>query len=169
MITVDQIVDATGCKRQRVEANWPFVLRALEDIGIGDDMTQIAAVATIAVETGVFAPIIEKRASQEKQPAIWSLQNRYWDSGFMGRGYVQLTWKENYDKYGKAIGVDLVNNPDMALEPETAAKILAYYFKEKKVNESANAKDWRRTRVRVNGGLIGYDKFAAIVKLLGGM
>lgn len=43
---------------------------------------------------------------------------------YCGRGFVQLTWKNNYDKMGKLIGVDLVTNPDKALEVPIATKIL---------------------------------------------
>jgi len=43
---------------------------------------------------------------------------------YCGRGYVQLTWKNNYRRAGEEIGVDLVRLPDKALEPENAAKIM---------------------------------------------
>lgn len=43
---------------------------------------------------------------------------------FFGRGYVQLTWRSNYEKAGKKLGIDLVNNPDLALDPKVAAKIM---------------------------------------------
>jgi hypothetical protein len=43
---------------------------------------------------------------------------------YIGYGYVQLTWKENYAKVGKLIGVDLIAYPEKALEPEIAAKIM---------------------------------------------
>ena len=33
---------------------------------------------------------------------------------FKGRGYIQLTGRWNYGHYGKMIGVDLVNNPQLA-------------------------------------------------------
>lgn len=45
---------------------------------------------------------------------------------FYGRGYVQITWEDNYKKLGKAIGVDLFNDPDKALEPKVAAEIAVY-------------------------------------------
>ena len=41
---------------------------------------------------------------------------------YRGRGYVQLTWKENYRKIGNELGIDLVNNPDRASEPWIAAQ-----------------------------------------------
>jgi len=41
-----------------------------------------------------------------------------------GRGYVQLTWYENYELMGRLLGIDLLNNPDLALVPQYAAKIM---------------------------------------------
>src|ERR1035437_5975070 len=46
----------------------------------------------------------------------------YWP--FIGRGFVQLTWRANYEKAGALIGVDLVAHPELALQPDIAAKIL---------------------------------------------
>lgn len=43
---------------------------------------------------------------------------------FCGRGYVQLTWANNYIRAGDIVGVDLVNNPDLAMQPDIAAKIM---------------------------------------------
>ena len=43
---------------------------------------------------------------------------------YCGRGYVQLTWKNNYAKAGKVCGVDLVADPDRAMEPLHAAQIM---------------------------------------------
>lgn len=43
---------------------------------------------------------------------------------YCGRGYVQLTWKNNYVRAGKECGVDLVAYPDKAMEPAIAAKIM---------------------------------------------
>ena len=46
------------------------------------------------------------------------------DHIYYGRGYIQLTWLTNYIKLGKLLGIDLVNDPDLALDPVVAAKIL---------------------------------------------
>ena len=43
---------------------------------------------------------------------------------YYGRGYVQLTWKYNYKKLGDLIGVDLLNKPTLALQPDVASEIM---------------------------------------------
>jgi putative chitinase len=43
---------------------------------------------------------------------------------YRGRGYVQCTWEKNYEKAAALTGVDLVNNPDLAMLPDIAAKIM---------------------------------------------
>lgn len=73
---------------------------------------------------------------------------------YRGRGYVQITWKNNYAKLGDALGYDLVNNPDEALDPVVAYEVMAYgmrkgIFTGKKLSDyitetSANYRDARR-------------------------
>lgn len=41
-----------------------------------------------------------------------------------GRGFVQLTWQGNYVRAGQELDVDLITDPDEALNPEIAARIL---------------------------------------------
>lgn len=44
---------------------------------------------------------------------------------YYGRGYVQLTWEENYRKMGNKLGINLLgDNKDRALEPNIAAEIM---------------------------------------------
>lgn len=45
---------------------------------------------------------------------------------YYGRGLVQLTWKANYERADNELGLggELVRNPDLALTPAVAAKIL---------------------------------------------
>lgn len=48
---------------------------------------------------------------------------------YRGRGYVQLTGRDNYTRAGRALGLDLVNNPDLAAKPDIAAKIALWFWK----------------------------------------
>jgi hypothetical protein len=43
---------------------------------------------------------------------------------WLGRGYVQLTHKTNYARAGRELGLDLVGNPGLAMQPTVAALIL---------------------------------------------
>lgn len=49
---------------------------------------------------------------------------------YVGMGYVQLTWKANYEKASKALGVDFVANPQLLLESKYAAPILVTGMRE---------------------------------------
>lgn len=75
-----------------------------------------------------------------------------------GRGFAQLTWEANYKKAGDAIGVDLIKNPDLAMEPENAAQILVLgmkdgWFTGKKLSDYITLKrsDYTNARRIVNG------------------
>lgn len=43
---------------------------------------------------------------------------------YFGRGYVQLTWRANYKRLGARIGVNLEDQPELALDPTFAARIM---------------------------------------------
>lgn len=79
---------------------------------------------------------------------------------YYGRGYVQLTWRYNYQKAGQALGLGnaLVLHPDHALEPATAYRIMSYgmrvgMFTGKKLADYINASqcDYLNARRIING------------------
>ena len=74
---------------------------------------------------------------------------------FKGRGYIQLTGRYNYKKYGDKIGVDLVNNPELAADPDVALKIAAAYWDSKGLNKLADEDNIRAITKRINGGYNG--------------
>jgi predicted chitinase len=47
---------------------------------------------------------------------------------FIGRGYIQLTGRANYARYGNMIGQDLVNNPKLLSDPAIAAEVSVKYM-----------------------------------------
>jgi len=75
-----------------------------------------------------------------------------------GRGYVQLTWKGNYDHYSRILQTDLVSDPDKALEPAIALFVLVHGFKlgaftNHKLTDFINASetDFVNARLCING------------------
>ena len=77
---------------------------------------------------------------------------------FRGRGYIQLTGKENYTAFGKSIGEDMVANPDMVASTY-ALLSAAWFFSKNGLHKMADggATDAVVTSItkRVNGGTIG--------------
>lgn len=81
---------------------------------------------------------------------------------YRGRGLKQLTGKDNYTRCGKALGVDLVGNPDLLLEPEYAARSAGWFWKTNNLSPFADKGDIKGMTVKINGGLIGYEKRLAL-------
>lgn len=76
---------------------------------------------------------------------------------FRGRGAVQLTGRANYERAGKALGIDLVNNPDLAKDPATAARIATWYWKDRNTGAAGRAGDVLTATRKINGGTNGLD------------
>lgn len=76
---------------------------------------------------------------------------------YSGRGYFQATGRYNYTKYSKILNIDLVNHPELAKEPDIAARIAGEYWKDKGLNSFADKDDIITITKRINGGLIGID------------
>jgi predicted chitinase len=145
-----QISAITGAPPENVAAAWPLLCEALEQSGINAPMVQAGMAATIAMETGNFLPVKEKLA-KPTEVRVYTMQMKYWKKGCYGRGYIQLTGEKNYAAASKALNIDLLANPDLALLPDVAAKIAAWFFRANGVHYSCNSKDWRSVRRAVNG------------------
>jgi hypothetical protein len=61
---------------------------------------------------------------------------------YFGRGIIQLTWKENYDTYGKKIGVNLVDNPDLIFVPKNSYNVSVAYLTDKRGKSKKSTFDW---------------------------
>lgn len=76
---------------------------------------------------------------------------------YHGRGLIQLTGRENYERCGSSLGVDLVGNPDWLLDPKYAALSAGWFWNKKGLNELADQQEHGQITKRINGGLIGLD------------
>ena len=83
---------------------------------------------------------------------------------YRGRGFIQLTGRYNYRVYGQRLHLDLEKNPDQALDPVIAARVLASYFKHRPgLVEACEHENWREVRRPVNGQYNGWERFHALV------
>ncbi|QTM11515.1 glycoside hydrolase family 19 protein [Brachyspira hyodysenteriae] len=89
---------------------------------------------------------------------------------YRGRGIIQLTGKNNYKYYGEKLNIDLVNNPHLAKEPDTAIEIALLFWKEKECGLYAKLGDVKTVTKLINGGYNGLDdrqkRFEKIQKIL---
>ena len=98
-----------------------------------------------------------------------SQENDGWN--FHGRGLIQLTGRENYERCGKAIGANFISQPSLLVEPHYAALSAGWFWNKTGLNALADVKDYDTMTKRINGGLIGLDdrkaKIAKAISVLG--
>jgi putative chitinase len=76
---------------------------------------------------------------------------------YHGRGLIQLTGRENYERCGSSLGVDLIGNPDWLLDPKYSALSAGWFWNKKGLNELADQQEHGMITKRINGGLLGLD------------
>lgn len=171
-LSPESISRAVECPIAAVAANWPLIYSDLMDMSIGSVNTCIAVLATVAVETAhTFKPIHEYGSNayfEAHYQGRMGNVNPGDGAKYHGRGFVQTTGEANYERDGKLIGVDLVSNPDKALDPGNAALLLVAYFWDHHISAVADMADWPRVRRMVNGGTNGLQDFLLCVKRLQG-
>jgi len=74
---------------------------------------------------------------------------------YIGRGYVHLTGRANYEAAGRALGLDLVNHPELAEEPAHAARIAVWFWTTHPVSGAARRGDVAGVTRIINGGTNG--------------
>lgn len=75
------------------------------------DIRKLAYILATAKHETNLVPKEEVRAKPGTR--LYENQKRYW--GWHGRGLVQLTWKDNYERFSELLGVDLVKNPELLI------------------------------------------------------
>jgi peptidoglycan L-alanyl-D-glutamate endopeptidase CwlK len=134
----------------------------------------LMALATIRAETESFRPISEGVSQYNTSPDgepfdLYDRMARLGNTGhpdgssFKGRGFIQLTGRDNYTRYSLVLGLGdgLVREPERANDPKIAAQLLAAFLKDHEVEilEALAADDLKKARKLVNGGSHGFDRF----------
>jgi putative chitinase len=131
-----------------------LVERLLADPSVPDIRHAAYILATAHHETAhTYLPVVEAYWLSED----WRRRNlRYYP--WHGRGFVQLTWERNYERAGRELGVDLTTDPDAALQPEIAYRVLVAgmlrgWFTGKTLSDyiTETRTDYRGARRIVNG------------------
>lgn len=108
----------------------PILYAAAQAAGVTDPAQVAYIFATAQWETAHFQTLHEYGdvAYFHRYDGRVDLGNTHPGDGYTyrGRGYVQLTGRANYAKMGSIFGVDLINNPELAADPNLAAQISIY-------------------------------------------
>lgn len=81
---------------------------------------------------------------------------------YRGRGLKQLTGKFNYEKCGASLGLDLVLQPDLLLEPMAAARSAGWFWRSNNLSSFADEGDIKGMTKKINGGFIGLEQRQAL-------
>lgn len=150
-----------------IQLHLPFVLKSLLDAQLADKSMVLMALATIRAEAASFQPTDEAESFLNTPPggSPFELYDNRADLGnlgptdgadFHGRGFVQLTGRANYMRFSNLLGLgtQLVDNPELANDPEIAARLLAAFLKAKEhpIRSALAADDLATARKLVNGG-----------------
>lgn len=76
---------------------------------------------------------------------------------YRGRGPKQITGKANYAECGEALGLPLVEQPELLLDPQHGAQAAGWYWASRGCNELMDANDYEGVTRKINGGLIGHE------------
>jgi len=162
-----------------IKTNLPGILSSLVEHRLSDKSMVLMALATVRAETECFKPIAEGLSRFNTSPSGHpfdlydsrkDLGNRGEPDGdrFKGRGYIQLTGRANYAKFGPMLSpkVDLIATPDRACEQDIASSLLALFLGDKEIaiKQALVAGDMAHARRLVNGGSHGLDQFTDAFK-----
>ena len=76
-------------------------------------------------------------------------------SKYRGRGLIQITGRANYKACDKALGFDLVNQPELLEKPQHACMSGAWFWATKGLSPLADERKFETITRRINGGLNG--------------
>lgn len=175
-------------RRSNIERYLPYVLAALRAVSPGANRGRLpreivlSALATVRAETEGFIPISEARSKYNTEPGEPAFNLYFTRLGkrlgnrsladaehFRGRGFIQLTGRDNYARYGEALGVDLLERFELANQPEVAACLLAGFVAARADPTLAALRktppDLRSARRLVNGGSHGLDRYTEAYQL----
>ena len=142
---------------------------AMDEFNINTPLRQAAFIAQIAHESGSFRYVSEiasgkaydnrKDLGNTDPEAIRvaklnnSTPGRWWK----GHGLIQITGYYNHLKCGKALGLDLVNNPLLLTLPVDACRSAAWFWETNGLNALAEMEDFRLITKKINGGYNGLE------------
>src|SRR5690349_21071754 len=127
--------------------------QAMQEFQIDTPLRQAAFIAQVAHESGSLR-YVKEIASGEAYEGRKDLGNTHEGDGvrFKGRGLIQTTGRSNYLACGLALGVDLVDAPELLESPEMACRSAGWFWESRGLNALADKEDFKLITKKINGG-----------------
>ena len=180
-VTAEHIAQIASHLRDRAESLAADLNRATEIAGITNDIGRAMFLAQVLHEIGTKSDLYEDGGkmryedkvydyfffmydkdspSKSKQKVAKNLGNTEPGDGarFHGRGYIQLTGRRNYRRAGADLNLDLIGNPDLAVEPSNAIRIAGWFWRNgngdlNQFTRKDTSDNFDTVTKRINGGL----------------
>ncbi|MBA6044016.1 glycoside hydrolase family 19 protein [Pseudomonas lactis] len=140
----------------------PALNTAMNRYGIVGTARVAAFIAQVGHESGqlrwvreIWGPTVQQLTYEGRA----DLGNAFKGDGskYRGRGLIQITGRANYTQCGEALGLDLIDKPELLELPQHAAMSAAWFWKQKGLNDLADRDQFLTITRRINGGLNGID------------
>lgn len=159
-ITPQKLLQILPSAGSRVDVFAPHLNTAMAKFRIVTNTRISAFIAQIGHESGQLRYVREiwgPNATQLRYEGRADLGNTVAGDGskYRGRGLIQTTGRANYAKCGKALGLDLINHPELLEQPQWAAESAAWFWEANGLNELADRDQFNTITRRINGGLNG--------------
>ncbi|WP_375766594.1 peptidoglycan-binding protein [Archangium gephyra] len=140
------------CSEMRATELLPHLNKAMAEADITTPQRQAAFLAQLAIVTGQLN-LLEEPDSGEQFEGREDLGNVRPGDGarYKGRGPLLLTGRANYRAAGKALGIDLEGNPELAADPEVGFRLAAWYWTNRDLNAVADEGDFEEITRRFIG------------------
>ena len=183
-ITQQQLLQILPQARQVAGFFVPALNAAMARFKINSPVRMAAFIAQVGHESGQLTRMVENlNYSAERLQAVWpnrfdaalatqvarkpeqianivyggrmgnTLPGDGWK--YRGRGLIQLTGANNYRAADAALGLDLVNHPELVEQPETAAMVAGWFWQSNGLNELADSGQFAKITRTINGGMTG--------------
>jgi len=159
MITDDELSQIMpNCAAAKRADYLPFIQQAMQEFEITSYWREAAFLAQLAHESAELR-YMEEIASGAAYEGRKDLGNTQPGDGkrYKGRGPIQLTGRANYQKFGDMLGLDLINQPEMAGTKEVGFRIAGLFWSSKGLNELADQQQFKQITKVINGGYNGLD------------
>lgn len=155
-VTLAQLLAIMPLARARAAAFLAPLNAAMLEFGITTQARQASFLSQVGHESGQLR-YVRELASGQAYEGRGDLGNTLRGDGvrFRGRGLLQVTGRTNYAACGKALGLDLLAQPELLEQTVNACRSAGWFWQTKGLNSLADAGDQERVTRRINGGVNG--------------